>query len=227
MDLHEAIETIPLKDWSEIEKFSRRISTRFSKMGWWNNKYYKRNPQNDGSVEQIDEKGRREIPYDRKLFWPSTGRFSLDSEPVAYFSNDFALNCCEAIEQYREKELSWEELNIYLNGYYDPTPELYGYPISIRLTPTASIFDLNNESFSFFDALAKVAHYPSKEAVLKNGILSKDQRAYPLTQGISMAVRDRGFDGLSYKSVRAPIGISLPSRNLVIFNPAIVLRDRW
>jgi hypothetical protein len=214
-------------DWHEIEKVSLTISPRFAKMGWWNNKYYKVNPPNDGAVMQVDEDGRREIPYERNFFWPTTGRFGLGEKAVAYFSNDFAINCCETIEQYRQRDMTWQELRDYLKGDDAPNSDLYGYPLSIRIQSTAKIFDLFNDSFPFFDTLTKQFALLNKMQLLSDVILSKDKSVYPITQEIALAVHARGFDGLSYRSVRAPSDVSLPSRNLVLFNSSIIIRNAW
>ena len=54
--------------------------------------------------------------------------------PVAYFSSDFGVNCCETIEQCSSNEaLSWEELSRYLGGKGNPTPGWCGYPLSYHL----------------------------------------------------------------------------------------------
>lgn len=226
MNLDERLKASEL-DWQEIERVSLTISPRFAKMGWWNNKYYKINPPNDGAVMQVGEDGRREIPYERNFFWPTAGRFGLGEKAVAYFSNDFAVNCCETIEQYRQRDMTWQELSDYLKGGDAPNPYLYGYPLSIRIQPTAKIFDLLNDSFPFFDSLAKQFGWSNKMQFLSDAILSKDKSVYPITQEIALAVHARGFDGLSYKSVRAPSDVVLPSRNLVIFNSSIVIKKAW
>src|SRR5438128_2627294 len=123
-------------DWQLIESQSRS-KIRCLELEWWQNKYYRDNPPNDGFKIQFHKKGCPEVPYEREIFYPSPhSRFSLGLDgPVAYFSSDFGVNCCETIEQFSSDEtLSWNELSQYLRGKGNPTPGWYGYPLNYHLT---------------------------------------------------------------------------------------------
>jgi hypothetical protein len=80
------------------------------------------------------------------LFYPSlNGRFSLGAAPVAYFSQDFDVNCCEVIEQFRSNEaLHFDELRAYLQGDVSVEDDWFGYPTSIRVKPAALVADLSS-----------------------------------------------------------------------------------
>ncbi len=226
--LRDSLLKIPHRQWEEMDRNSELVSSRLINRTWWNNKYYSRNYENEdgseGCVEHIDEEGHREVPYERELFWPTDGRFGLGDKPVAYFSNDFGVNCCETIEQYRRREMAWEDLKVYLSGRIDPTPGLIGYPICVKLSPKIKIFDLTDVSLPFFESLASLSGWSSRESFLEEVIHSRDKSVYPLTQEISMAIYRRGFDGIAYTSVRAPFDVNMPSRNIVVFSRNVVLR---
>lgn len=127
------------EDWSCL-LLSMATDTRWHQLLWWHNKYYRVNGPNDGRMMQQPRKGDPEVPYQRQLFYPSpNSRFSLGMEAgVAFFSNDFAVNCCETIEQFSENEdFRLEDLIRYGDG--NPTPGWYGYPLNFHLHPNAVV----------------------------------------------------------------------------------------
>lgn len=219
-----ALKDLPAEHWTELEIFSKARISKLSKMEWIHNKYYRRNTSNsDGCLEQLDEKDRKEIPYNRELFWPTNGRFGLGKKLVAYFSSDFGTNCCEVTKTFR-KSISKEDLHTYFQGNSDPEPDLMGYPISVALSEQAAILDLTNESLSFFVFLGTLAGWPSSEEFISSVIRSRESSIYPLTQAISIEAKSRGYDGICYRSVRGPTNLSLPDLNLVVFNKSVIVR---
>jgi hypothetical protein len=158
--LVEIVREVPGQLWETVRISSAKSTSRLAGFEWWNNKYYRENPPNDGFQEQTDPYGRHEIPYKRELFHPSPlGRFSLgDSEAVAYFSSDFGTNCCETIPELRQNQtLSSINLLAYLRGQSKLLDGLYGYPISVRIAAGSPILDMHaplvNSSHSSFNVV--------------------------------------------------------------------------
>ncbi len=213
-------------EWAEIKRLSRPISSKLSGMGWWNNKPYKKNQDENENYcfkEQISKWGEKEIPYNREIFKPTKTRFGLSEHAVAYFSNDFALNCCEVIDQFRNSEdLPWSELKKYLNGKTNPTPDLMWCPITVKIAHDALILDLMDASLSFLEISAKKGGWKSKSELMEEVILRRDPSVYRETHEISKAAFANGFHGICYQSVRSPSDINLPDRNLVIFDKSII-----
>lgn len=167
---------------------------------------------------QQPRKGDPEVPYQRQLFYPSpNSRFSLGMEAgVAFFSNDFAVNCCETIEQFSENEdFRLEDLIRYGDG--NPTPGWYGYPLNFHLHPNAVVLDLSSIHSVFF----QIAFGPSDSDARErfwDTIKTRDRDAKLYTQLIALAAVREGFDGIVYTSVRAPIDVVMPESNLVVFS---------
>lgn len=149
--------SVPDELWNEIRELSQPISSRLAKLGWVNNKYYKRNLDNEsGCVEQVDLKGEREIPYKRELFRLRSTRFAIPNHPVMYCSNGFSINCVETMDELRfDENLSWDKLSRYFNGETDPTPDLKGYPMKVKISDKALILDLINQSLPLINHLVK------------------------------------------------------------------------
>jgi len=170
---------------------------------------------------QAPRKGNPEVPYHRELFYPSQhSRFSLGSEAgVAYFSNDFAVNCCETIEQFSENpDLSLEDLLQYGDG--NPTPGWFGYPLNFHLLSSVVILDLSSVDSLFF-------RFVDSDTAKRiwDVIRTRNFDAKRNTQLVAQAAADAGFDGIVYTSVRAPIDAVMPDNNLVMFNKAKI--ERW
>ena len=161
-----------------------------------------------------------EIPYRRELFYPSPhSRFSLGIEGrVAYFSNDFAVNCCETIEEFfDDPSLPFEKIRTYLTGRGNPTPGWYGYPLNFHLTEDAVVLDVSIRGAPFFRILERRAGVPSAAAAWEV-ILSRDPSDKRRTQMISIQTERFGFDALAYASVRVPVDVLVPDKNLAVFN---------
>lgn len=222
-----ALNSFSKTEWSDIRRLSQSVSSKLSKMGWWNNKYYEKNENGkDGCKEHKTNWGTSEIPYNREIFKKSNSRFGLGDHPVAYFSNDYASNCCEMIEQLRECEnLKWDKLTEYLDGKTNPSPCLIWYPISVTISDDALILDLMNNTINFLGLLADKSNWGSKVDLMEEIILNRDPLIYGETQEISKAAWENGFQGVCYQSVRTPINVVLPDRNLVVFDKSIVLRE--
>lgn len=210
-----ALNRLSREDWASLV-LSTAKDTRWHASIWWHNKYYRVNGMNDGSMVQVPRKGDPEVPYHRELFYPSPhSRFSLGAvASVAYFSNDFAVNCCETIEQFSENpELSLEDLLQYGGG--NPTPGWHGYPLNFHLSPSAVVLDLSSNHSLFFRFVDTdcAAH-------IWRVIGTRDPDAKRYTQLVAKTVASAGFDGIVYTSVRAPIDAVMPDSNLVMFNKA-------
>jgi hypothetical protein len=129
--IERTLAAVPNELWTNIRELSRPISAKLRKFGWINNKYYKRSLDDEsGCIEQVTRDGQREIPYKRELFRIGSARFAIPDHPIAYFSNDFAINCCETIDEFRgDENLSWDKLATYFNGVTNPTARWKGYPM--------------------------------------------------------------------------------------------------
>ncbi len=212
-----ALNQIDGADWAAL-LISAAKDIRWKSQIWWHNKYYRANGTNDGSVRQIPRKGVAEIPYTREIFYPSSdSRFSLGADGnVAYFSNDFAVNCCETIEQFSENPaLALEDLLKF--GHGNPTPGWHGYPLNFHLLPTAKVLDLTSSDSLLLQLMGRDAAGKIWEVITGRDIISKRN-----TQLIAKAASAAGFDGIVYTSVRAPKDTVMPESNLVMFNKSKV-----
>lgn len=226
--IESSLEKTPPEVWNGAKRQSNE--SKYRKREWWHNKYYKRrspDEANNGFTEQEDEWGNIEIPYKREIFYPSpNGRFSLGKgKPVAYFSADFATNCCETVFQFRtNSKLSWDrDLSEYLAGKSDPHPEWTGYPRNYRITDDSQILDISKKSNALLNYLHSCTQ-PHRLDIFDEVIINRDPTTYPITQKIAIVSKANGFDGIIFKSVRVPKDIILPSKNLVMFNPTKITR---
>jgi hypothetical protein len=212
-----ALKRLRREDWTSLV-LSSALDGQWRKLIWWHNKYYRVNGSNDGRRIQVPRIGNPETPYERELFYPSPhSRFSLgDATNVAYFSNDFAVNCCETIEQFSENpELSLEDLLQYGGG--NPTPGWHGYPLNFHLAANAVALDLSSNRSLFFSF---VSHDAS--TAIWSVITNRDAWSKRYTQQLAIAAAAAGFDGIVYSSVRAPVDTVMPDANLVVFNKAAI-----
>lgn len=208
------INIISNETWEEIKKESLVSAKHWNAMNeWWNTKFYKNNPPNDGTSIQTPLKGKPEIPETRKIFYQSEYRFSLKNQSVGYFSNEFAMMCCETIRNFRDSSNNlWkEQLKPYLDGNTNPTPDAHGYPLNFMLRSNVTILDLrkNSKSLSLFDRSPKFN--------IKEIIYYRDDENYKFTWEISEIALKKKFDGIVYDSVRKPNDINLLGYNLVMF----------
>jgi hypothetical protein len=220
LKLVDCLSSLDADDWDNIKKRSKS-KILWLQLEWWQNKYYRDNPPNDGSKIQIPRLGNPEVPYRRQIFYPSIhSRFSLGAKvPVAYFSSDFVVNCCETIEQFSAaRALSWNELSPFLAGESNPTPGWYGYPLNYHLLDDSLILDLSQKNGGF---LSRIQHKLGQDTVMFLWQLfrSRSKQRKSSTQIVAVEAHRRGFDGIVYASVRAPIDVVLPTWNLVMLNP--------
>lgn len=201
------------EQWAYLRILSEKSRQHWSDRNeWWNTKFYRNNPPNNGDLQQIPLTGEPdEIPYRRKIFYPKKARFALYEVPVAYFSNDFSIMCCETIKKLRENySCSWKEyLEPYLNGILNPAPDSFGYPLNFKLSNDANILDLRKGS----EALRLC-----EEAVNENITALIYSNDYKYSRIIADVSHKKGFDGIAYSSVREPRDINLCGYNLVVFN---------
>lgn len=224
MKFQQKLKSIPKEIW---ERF--RIKSECSRNSWngrnewWNTKFYKNNPPNNGELKQIPLKVKEkpEIPYNRKLFHLSDGRFSLKKHPVAYFSSDYAIMCCETIKELRNNfKSSWKEyLEPYLDGISNPDLNAYGYPLTFILLEGTSILDLrrDSETLKLFETKAGIN--------IRKMIYSVNDNNYVYSKELSEQVFNNQFDGIIYSSVREPNDINLCGNNLIMFNENKI--DAW
>lgn len=215
---------VPDRLWTVI--FNEANNQKWIKLSWYNLKFYYKSKIQNGNIEQINLKKKKEIPYQRKLFYPSpNGRFSLGNGCVAYFSNNSALNVCETIDKYRYDDLlMWDPtLHLYFDGKENPTKSLFGYPIVVKLAPESVLLDLSKKSNSLIKYILSFRYC---ENFYEDCILSKDEDTYILTQQIAKVVFAKGFDGIVYKSVRQPNDVILVGENLVVLNQNIIKRNK-
>ena len=213
------LDSLDSQFWQTLEAMSRDRMPDWLRFEWWHNKYYLRTADNDGTREQIGLRGESEIPFDRELFHPSTGRFALSDAPIAYFSRDFATNCLETIAQFREGPLGLGDLLPYLQGKVDPDPRTYGYPLAFQIDEAALILDLTDGGSPLISALqiGWDGYY------VDDVLMSSSPDVYEATHVISDACLGRGYDGIAYRSVRVPelqmsTILILPDQNLVVFD---------
>ena len=225
-----AIRRIPGEFWEEARQRTVRRGRWFSEREWWHNKLYEFSSPNRGYEEQIVlGRKEREIPWFRELFYPSPdGRFGLQDLPVAYFSEDFSVTCCEVIEQSRgNRSLEFAELQEYLQGDRHLEGGWYGYPQAVRVEPDAVVADLTSSGNELFTELVRNGDLGTAQGFFDDTILSWDVESRRATQVIAGALFENGFVGALFKSVRAPDGVVLPDRNLVLFNTDFVIRNPW
>ena len=207
-------------DWNYLSNESAKsINRRHIRNDWWNIKFYKNNPPNDGSKTQITLFGEPEIPWERDPFGPKKCRFSLKNKHVAYFSNEFAISCCETIGQFRNRyNDSWEEfLRPYLEGITNLDPSSYGYPLNYALYKCINILDLRLNS-TVTNCLSN--YFPE----IKKNIVSPDTTVYQYTQELSELFYEKGFSGILYNPARMPSDSPFSGCNLVLFNKDLIGR---
>jgi len=225
--LARCLSALNAEDWQWIGNQSKS-KILWLQLGWWQNKYYLNNPPNHGFEIQVPTKGSPEVPYKREIFYPSPqSRFSLGSDlPVAYFSNDFVVNCCETIAEFSLNEaLSSEELSPFLEGEVDPTPGWFGYPLKYHLVDDSLILDLSQRSASLLMRIQEKFGQDGVEILWRvcQSRLEEEKRS---TQLVAIEAQRMGYDGIVYASVRTPIDVWMPDRNLVVFSPEKVRRGR-
>jgi hypothetical protein len=223
--LQEIISGLTPDAWARLRCLSPEQNGWVHRYEWHHNKYYREDPLSDGFQLRQGRRGEIEIPYQRKLFYPSPqSRFALGDLPVAYFSCDFATNCCETIEQFsQEVDLSWSTISAYLQGNDNPTPGWKGYPISIHVKDEALILDASNLNNPFFPELAALVD--GTPSLVMNIFSGRDPSDRLHTQSVSLAAYRNGFDGIVYTSVRAPADVVLPDVNLVMFREHLIIVD--
>ena len=217
--LENCLKRINSSDWENLREAATGCRL-WHRREWWHNKYYRNNPPNNGGALQQPRTGRPEVPHLRNLFYPSpNSRFSLGSKlPVAYFSNDFGINCCETIEQFSiNPNLSFKELSEYLGGKENPTPGWYGYPLNFHLVSNSYVLDVSANTNRFMTVLCRAGGVKSGE--IWKCIQSRDPEEKKGTQLISIKAKEMDFDGILYPSVRVPVNVSMPNMNLVMFRP--------
>lgn len=222
-----SVSEIPDALWSDLASEARTQNGWGYDFEWWNNKYYLINPPNDGERPQTDLRGNVEIPYERQLFHPSPrSRFALANDPVAYFSSDFATNCCETIEQFsRNPALSINDLLLYLRAKTNPLHDRYGYPINVKIALSALILDIANGAISLLEALADHGPWSTRPEMCEAVLLAWEENARLATQAISHAAQAHGFHGIVYASARLPRDAMLPRWNLVMFSSSHIQRE--
>jgi hypothetical protein len=227
LELLRCLSALNAEDWRWIGNRSKS-KILWLQHGWWQNKYYLNNPPNHGFETQVPAKGSPEVPYNREIFYPSPrSRFSLGPDlPVAYFSNDFVVNCCESIPEFSSNEaLSNEELALYFEGKVNPTPAWFGYPLKYHLVDDSLILDLSQRGAPLLMRIQEKFGQEGVEILCRmfQSRLEEEKRS---TQLVAIEARQRGFDGIVYPSVRAPIDVMMPDRNLVMFNRQKVRHGR-
>ncbi len=212
--------------WSSLYSQSATKSARLHKIEWWHNKMYEYNPPNSGAVEQVVFKGlHRDVPWEREFFYPSVnGRFALGEDPVAYFSRNFAVTCCEVVEQFRSNAcLSPDELLDYLQG--DVEADGYGYPLSVRIETGAVVADMTSVGSRLLVEMVRVGDLGSAADFFDGIIRSWAPDSRRATQTIAGVLKNRGYHGVVFNSVRTPTGVVLSSKNLVLFSDDFLIRN--
>jgi hypothetical protein len=227
LKLARCLSALNAEDWQWIGNQSKS-KILWLQRGWWQNKYYQNNPPNHRFEIQVPTKGSPEVPYKREIFYPSPqSRFSLGPDlPVAYFSNDFVVNCCETIEEFSLNEaLSSEELSPFLEGEVNPTPGWFGCPLKYHLVDDSLILDLSQRSAPLLRRIQEKLGQDGVEVLWRvfQSRLEEEKRS---TQLVAIEAHRRRYDGIVYASVRAPIDVNMPYCNLVMFNPQKVREGR-
>jgi hypothetical protein len=130
------------------------------------------------------------------------------------------INYCETIRPFSENEglTHKENLSPFLEGKSNPTPGLHGYMLCYHLTDDSLILNL---FFGHAPLQTRVGEKFGKEGieVLWKTITSRKVEERKATQVIAVEARRRGFDGIFYRSVRAPKDVNYSEENLVVFSP--------
>lgn len=184
----------------------------FFRRRWWNCKFYERYLSHESHREQIDRKGKKEIPSKRELFEAKPkGRFSLGKAyPVAYFSEDLKLAWEEVTAEFREdKNRTYNKRREYYAGKHDPTPDEMGGNVGVEISSTSSLLNLYPNSPL---ALFVEEQHP---CFIKKVLLGIE---YGETQQIAKIAHENNFDGIVYKSARSFKDDNLIDTNIVMFN---------
>lgn len=189
-----------------------KVDDSFLRKRWWNCKFYKRKLPFESDKEQIDTKDNKEIPIERKLFdTKPNGRFSLgNAHKVAYFSEDLTIAWEEITKEFREElNRTHEKRQEYYGHKYDPTPELMGSNLGVKISESSLL--LNLYPTGALALLLEKLHPGFIEDVLLG-------TNYAMTQVIAKIAHQNGFDGIIYKSARSFKDDNLIDTNLVMFN---------
>jgi hypothetical protein len=189
---------------------------------WWNLRWYANDGREiDGMRPQfIRNVNHKEKPYERSPFGPSGEcRFSSPGQCTAYFGVNLETATCETVCQFRKnEELTAEEVWEYLAGKMPSGESSKGYPIDHKLDNLANLADLRRNDNKLFQYIVEEGNWIDCDDFSQTQVYSRDKAVYPETQTISQAVLAAGFDGIWYRSVRAPSGFLVdPAECLVLF----------
>ena len=221
------LSTLSAEDW-QCNGNQSKSKILWLQYGWWQIKYYWNKPPNHGFEIQVPVKGSPEVPYKREIFYPSPqSRFNLGPYlPVAYFSNDIVVNCCETIEEfYSNEDLLSKDLSPFLEGKVNPTPGWFGYPLKYHLVDDSHILDLSQRSVPLLTRIQETFGQDRVEDLWRvfQSRLGEEKRS---TKLVAIEAHRRGYDGIVYASVRPPKDAWMPDRNLVMFSPQKVRAGR-
>ena len=79
-----AVESLTDDFWFALADRSRTEMSNWIWREWWHMKYCLRTPNNDPTTPKTGLRGEIELPYERQLFYPATGRFALTGAPGAF-----------------------------------------------------------------------------------------------------------------------------------------------
>jgi RES domain-containing protein len=215
--------------WRELYDSSAHASKRLRNAEWWHTKLYHNNPPNDGYAEQVVfETSYREVPYERNMFRASrSGRFSLGEAPVAYFSRDHVISCCETFAYFRDNEdLAFSDIVEKFENV-QPPEDWYGFPLPVRLAKGTVVANLTGRTCRLFVELQRVGLQGDGGDFYNEVVKSWNAEKRKETQAISVALKENGFDGVRFASVRTPNDVMFPDDNLVLYRPETIIRDPW
>lgn len=197
-------------DWTTFRANSKDM---YNEGRWWNLGWYIwKDPGRslDGSVMQTKIiSGNRlitEIPDDRRLGFPSLGRFACSGGENCWLAADYEIAVAESIQSGK-----------------------YGFPVSRGVVPGTWILDVSHGDCAVLQTLEKLDIIDNREeffSILCSNRPDKEREIYPITHAIADSAHAHGYKGILFRSAEfqhiSQGGIS-DFNCLVVFEKSVLL----
>jgi len=211
----EKLKVIAPNEWDSLKEVQSPyfyFGKKKTPLEWCHLKFYEKSQDNNGLQPQTLKlkNGRyaKEIPYERNLYYPSSGRFGFGKESeknVIYLAGSWLTATCETMPSFRKNpNISDEDMVNYMHGELIANPNIFGYPINLYLLKEIVLLNVENPNSPFFEFIKKYNLWESGYSFYHQIVLSRDSKIYPITHAIAEVAYAHGFDGIKFKSVRKP-----------------------
>jgi len=196
------LQAIPEKEWDGFGAHENLYLDR----EWWNVKFYP-GGEGVGDIPRINKHGSDEIPYGRRMAYPSKGRFAPGQKDVSWWARDHGVATCETNPKFRaDPPKDGAEYFRRLTALPAEPISQYGYPEPRKILTPARFLDLTRFDQGFLFACEKNGIF-SSGSDLFSFLKSRGDGAYPASWAIADAAMRHGFKGVIYCSSWAPAGM--------------------